>query len=452
MMHFCRTSFPTILETKGLLSSLLLENFHPSHDLYNDLVYSDKLSAFRRYIYSFSKNNTVMVETTKTAKELMDEAGYILYDECLREEDVQSFKKYYAINEKLCTFKGRRLDDNRVFFAVKKNVSDIKREDFNFPKRQDLYGTSVLSIQFTRDSNTLSIKNRYNDIVRNPDATFSNDLENIIPGLTKAFEKDYGIVQNDMKDFSIFNYVKASDGRYYKYNYKIHNIYYCPDNIIIDNGVVKKYDNEKFIVMDYFILDIANKKISLYDDKINDSFLDLFSNIKSIFIRNVNNRKLVDICSDTRNIIVLDNHNNMFSFTNNSITILDDNFLQYNEFLKRIDMTNVIRVGDFFLMFNSDMRILNMGRVEYIGNDFLQFNEVLDNVNLHSLRLVGKNFLYFNTSLESLYVPDLRSVGIGYISNNLNIKHQFSETLLNYLRDENILLNTNDSYTRKRKY
>ncbi len=33
MMHFCREHFSTLLETEGLLQTLLLKHFHPSHDL-----------------------------------------------------------------------------------------------------------------------------------------------------------------------------------------------------------------------------------------------------------------------------------------------------------------------------------------------------------------------------------------------------------------------------------
>ena len=121
-------------------------------------------------------------------KDLLNKAGYILY-ECKTEEEVQSFKKYYAKGEELCTFNGNRLDSCYVYFAVKKDVDNIKREDYKEPKRQDQYGTSVVSIQFTKDdTHTLSIKNRYNHTVDNPDATFSNDLDNIIKGLTDSFE------------------------------------------------------------------------------------------------------------------------------------------------------------------------------------------------------------------------------------------------------------------------
>ena len=209
------------------------------------------------------------MELIKTPEELLAQVGYEL-KECHSEEDIQSYKKYYAKGEELCTFNGGRLNRCRIFFAVKRDVDKIRRKDYSNPKREDEYGTSVLSIQFTKDeTNMLSIKNRYNNTVNNPDATFSNNLDNIIPGLTESFEKHYGIVQKyNNKDFEIEGYVRANDGKYYKYNYEINNIYYCPDNIIIDNFAVKRYAKEKYMIIDYFILNLVNKKIYLYDEKI----------------------------------------------------------------------------------------------------------------------------------------------------------------------------------------
>ena len=188
MYHFCRDSFPVLLEEPGKLSKLLMDNFHESHSLYNDIVTNKLESDFKNYIYSLVdvENNNAVIQI-KSPEELMSEVGYDLF-ECYTEEDIQSYKKYYAPGEELCTFRGGRLHRCRVFFAVKKNVFDIRREDFKNPTRQDEYGTSVISIQFTKDgTNTLSIKNRYNHTVNNPDATFSNNLDNIIPGLTESF-------------------------------------------------------------------------------------------------------------------------------------------------------------------------------------------------------------------------------------------------------------------------
>ena len=41
----------------------------------------------------------------------------------------ESFKKYYEPYEELCTFNGGRLNSCRVWFAIKKDVDKIKREE-----------------------------------------------------------------------------------------------------------------------------------------------------------------------------------------------------------------------------------------------------------------------------------------------------------------------------------
>ena len=224
---------------------------------------------FKNFIYSFVETEDVDLPVTKTPRELLAEAGYDLY-ECKTEADVQSFQKYYAPGEELCTFNGGRLNRCHVFFAVKKNVDQIKRKDFKHPKRQDDYGTSVISIQFTRgSSNTVSIKNRYNHTVDNPDATFSNNLDNIILGLTDSFENTYGFnLSHNRSGFEIPGYVRVD--KFYKYNYELDNIYYCTDNLIIDNfELVRDFQQmERYILFDYFIIDLKEKTIKPYKDKI----------------------------------------------------------------------------------------------------------------------------------------------------------------------------------------
>ena len=194
MAHLCRELFPIILETKGLLSKIIMSKFARNYFLYDDLIENDMIEQFKNYIYSLvDVENKDYLSINKSIKELLNEAGYDFY-ECHSESDIQSFRKYYAPGEELCTFtNGNRLERCFVFFAVKKNVDEIKRENFQNPERQDEYGTSVISIQFTRNGHTLSIKNRYNHKVNNPDATFGNNLENIISGLTKAFEDEYNL-------------------------------------------------------------------------------------------------------------------------------------------------------------------------------------------------------------------------------------------------------------------
>lgn len=192
MAKACRSLFPTLFEKQGTISKLMLEKFYPNPTIYEDLILG-KADTFKNFIYGFYDIEQPTVKTNKSVEELMDEAGYRIY-ECHNDDELASFKRYYKKNELLCSFNQDRLKQCRVFFAVKKDADKIKREEFKIPFREDLYGTSVMSLQFQRgNTNALSIKNRYNHKVSNPDSTLENNLENLIPGLTYAFEQEYGI-------------------------------------------------------------------------------------------------------------------------------------------------------------------------------------------------------------------------------------------------------------------
>lgn len=378
MMKLCRESFPTLLESEGLLSQLMLEHFDPSHVLYEDIISDELEDEFKDFIYSLIELKKIKKVVNKNSKELLEEAGYDLY-ECRTEEEIQSFRKYYQTNEMLCTFEENRLSRCYVFFAVKKSVDDIRREDFKNPQREDLYGTSVISIQFTKnETHTLSIKNRYNHTVNNPDATFRNNLDNIIEGLTESFSRDYGMIQtNPSNDFEIPNYVRANDGRYYKYNYEINNIYYCTNNVIIDNFEAMKLEHNR-LLLDYFILDLQDKIISLYDDTILDCFPGSLKEIQQIWIIKEKESKKIIIKTNQEDIIIeIDNDNKIIKYQNDNIEEIKNNFLIYNESLIKIDLPNVTIIGDDFLYFNESLREINMPKITEIGDCFLYYNKSL---------------------------------------------------------------------------
>lgn len=398
--HLCRDIFSTILEEEGLLLEIFDNQFADNHFLYDDIVENNLLNGFKKYIYSlyyerknFNQSNDL---TLKTPEELMEIAGYIL-KECKTEEEIQSYKKYYEKNEVLCTFNDNRLKTARVFFAVRKDVDKIKRENFTNPNRQDEYGTSVISIQFAKDgNNTLSIKNRYNHTVTNPNATFSNNLDNIIMGLTKAFETKYNIIQTRQREkLKLKNYIKANDGKYYKYNYKINNIYYCPNNIIIDNFEVKKYDKEKYIIMDYYILDLVNGTINLYDNSLQDSFIDCFYHNKlKIEIKCLNDLKIIVI---NDNYLVLNLKNQIIGYENIS----------------------VINIPKFFMSYNNTLQLISLPNVISIGSDFLINNEVLKTCLCPNLLKIDFNFLFKCKCLNEFIAPKIEEYDKGYLSYQL---------------------------------
>jgi len=428
MMHFCRSAFPTILETPGLLFNLLKDKFEFSKFLYEDIEKESAFDMFKDYINSmFWNEDETKVVSEKTPKELFEELGYDFY-ECKTEEEIQSFKKYYIYGEELCTFNGGRLNSCHVFFAVKKDVEKIKR--LPEPKRQDEYGTSVMSIQFTKGKkNVLSIKNRYNHIVSNPDATFSNCLENITPGLTDSFEKTYNlnINQNDSRIFELNDYVRANDGKYYKYNYEIDNIYYCPNNIIIDNfEVIRDYqEKEKYLIIDYFIIDLLNKEIIEYDT-FGDCFVDAFRDINRIeIIKNKDLGKTIKIHTNNNTkpiIIEIDKTNKIISYINNNVTEVEHRFMYKNKSLRYLEANQLKRVGNRFLESNLCISNINLPSIQEVGSEFFYTNYQICEVNLPCLKKVGNNFLLHNQSLKKICAPKLEDIGTNFMLGNRELE------------------------------
>ena len=436
MMHLCRELFSTILDNHpGTLSKILLDNYAPSHYLYDDLILGNLydscnyVTEFKNYIYS--KYDEFFNTKSEVSKEipdpitLMREAGYTLY-ECLTEQDIQRFRKYYLPKEELCTFNGGRLKHCYVYFAVHDDADKLKRNDFHNPRRQDKYGTSVLSIQFTRDKHhTLSIKNRYNHTVANPDATFSNDLDNIIPGLTDSFAAYYGMGQeHGNSQFELLGYVRANDGKYYKYNYEIDNIYYCPNNIIIDNFQVTNYPKEKYLILDYFILDLVNKTII---NKVPDSLSETIGEIKKINITNNHQGKTVKITPIIGEDITieLDKYNHILSYQDNNSKRVNDNFLSNISNINKLTMNNVTSIGNSFLAINTTLTEINLPNVEFIKDDFLKTALEIKQVSFPKLKFVGNNFMEWSLDLEHVRLPRLLKIGYAFLRCNNSLEAIF---------------------------
>ena len=459
MMHLCRELFPTILEQEGLLLRILTNNIAPTHSLAIDIKENKLYEEFKSYVYSFIEVEKVRdVYQDKTPFQLMNKAGYNLY-ECKSEDDIQSFRKYYEPSEVLCTItNGGRLERCFVFFAVKKNVDQIKRKDFKNPKREDEYGTSVISIQFSRGkTNTLSIKNRYNHSVNNPDATFSNNLDNIIPGLKNSFEKYYkfNIDQEDRNKSQFLTnnlkYTRANDGRYYRYNVEINGAYCCENNIVIKDGhvVTELLDNkERYLLVDEFIIDRKNKLIYSSINS-HDSFvksIDEVGEIECINVTKNNDNKIIAInYTNGRQVKIEINKNNaIIGYENNYVSRIKAAFLCNNKELKYISLPKVKAIGFNFLTDNMKIEYLSLPNVIEIGDNFLYFNEKLESISIPKVQKIGTDFLYHadvryvslpalqeigacfldeSQNLENISLPEVRIIGSDFLSGNKNISN-----------------------------
>ena len=107
MMHLCRKQFSTILEEDGKLFKLLSDNFAYSKFLYYDIMDNSLEDTFVNYIYGLLEPLGELPIVPESTKELLDRCGYDLY-ECNTCEEVNSFSRYYAHAEKICTFRRNR--------------------------------------------------------------------------------------------------------------------------------------------------------------------------------------------------------------------------------------------------------------------------------------------------------------------------------------------------------
>ena len=372
--RLCRELFPQILEQEGALLKILQEKFSRNCNTLCESIEENELKEyFKDLIYTAfddGREEEDKKEESRTPYEILDEAGYELH-ECLTEEDIQRYRKYYDEDEVLCTiYNGGRLNSRVCFWAIKKDVDQIKREDFEKPKKDDEYSTSVLAIQFDKQPKSrVEIISRYNHTVPNPNCTLNNNLDNIAEGLQESFakllkERGYSLNVKETKEFEIPGYTLTSDGKYYKYNLEIDGKYYCPGNIVIDNGIAKEIGNpEEVILCDYFKIDLKNKTVdSLIGNLKVDSFVGDLTDIEKIEAKKdkekgkgkrsiiIYKRKVDDKTDSPEPIVIeLDHDNQIVGYTNKELQNIGNNFLSWNKTLTEVSLPQVLEIGDEFL-------------------------------------------------------------------------------------------------------
>ena len=436
-----RGLFPSLLEHRGLLATIISESFEPTRSLYDDIIENEIVYDFKKFVNTVAKDKygidtSKEIETKcngKTPEELLSEAGYVLFPECLTQDDVLQFTGYYAPGEELCSFDGDRTQSCRVWFAVKKDATELKREDFITPRRQDEYGTSVISIQFSKDEScTLSIKNRYNHTVAYPDSTFSNNLDNIIPGLTDAFATTYGVrEQNENLDvFPLESYIEATnpeDGSQKYYRKSISSTdggvlcYFCENNVVINKQKqVYRFDRSRYILAENYLIDLKEKTITGVTlegnppkpKKFVDSFVESIGDVTDIKVSAMGDDKIITFSvKDGEDVVLkLNNHNEIIEYHNQNVTEIGDGFLHKNKNLQVLNIPNVKSVGRRFLYANQNFNTLNAPNLESVGDCFLQNNQAMSKLNLPNLKKMGAYCLTYNVSLNQIYLPECETI------------------------------------------
>lgn len=203
---------------------------------------------------------------------LLDQAGYkAFYADTLDAQN--SIKKYFQPRELLCTFNdSARYQRYHIVHAVKKDVDNIKREDFKGKEeREDAYGTSVISIQMLKSGGFISIKNRYNHTVNGCDNTFNSNPDNIIEGLSVAL-KDHFNVEFSASKKPLPEGLVLVNGQIFKYHEEGNNVYYG-DQAWVKDGVIHTVDKGAGdALFGEFLFDSKTKTLKKIDPQSEDSF------------------------------------------------------------------------------------------------------------------------------------------------------------------------------------
>ena len=247
-------------------------------------------------------------------------------------------------------------------------------------------------------------------------------------GLSQSFTnllKERGLNFNNSQiktGFEIPGYTLAGDGKYYKYNMEVNGTYYCPNNIIIENGVPREaIPLDRGMVIDNFCIDFKNKEIKLLDNQIADSFVHGLQDIEKMEVeKSENDGKVIKVYLSNKDepaVIGVDKDNQIIKYENQYIEV-SYGFLRNNTALAELNLPKLKRVGYGFLRNNNSLTKLNFPELQYAGGDFFINNTVLTELNLPKLKKVEEYFLGENTSLTKLNLPELQRVGDGFLGKN----------------------------------
>ena len=391
---------------------------------------AQKLVPVLREIYK--KQQDSQYHTDKNPLELLNDAGYDAFV-VKTEEQKDSIKKYFRPNEELCTFRDpKRHIDYYMIHAIKRGADKIK--PFDYPDRQDEYGTSVISIQIAKSGGFISIKNRYNHSVLNPDNTFNSNPDKIIPGLANSLKKYFHVNFNSLES-EMPNNFRMINNQLVRYNYEINNVYFGPD-YYFSGSEITKLNNDYELMLDCFVLNTRDGKLenpaklnrwSNPSDDTYDALNDFLKGKKIKIEYNPKNKKEKIVFADGKKVLaVIDGQ--MTELIWPGIKKTEPNFLTFAYGLKKLSMPDVQNIADNFLIGNTVLDSLYMPKLQTTGKDFLTGNRNLTELNLPELVQMGPYSLQNNHCLVSVNCPKATRLGYLY-AEQPDLKHFYAPNL-----------------------
>ncbi|MBR6412250.1 MAG: leucine-rich repeat protein, partial [Alphaproteobacteria bacterium] len=357
------------------------------------------------YLESLKK---VHVEETGVYQDpitLLDAAGYDAYYVTNLEEQ-NAIQKYYAPAEKLCTFRDpTRFQRYHIINAVKKNVDQIRRKDFRGKEqREDEYGTSVISIQILKTGGFISIKNRYNHTVENPDNTFFSNPDRIIPGLAGSLKHHFNTDFSAQEARLPGGYTMVNN-QIIHYNYEQDNIYFGSDFYVKDGQIHHLKDHE--IMLDTFIFDMRTKELTYPGSPAGQkpsSEEDL--ELKKVLLQEIGDHKVIFKKDKEGHHLFIRKEGEKDPAKDVEILTVKDGAIT------ALNLPTTTEIGINFLS-KTNLRSFNAPLLTTMEGGCLYSANSLEQVSVPSLKTMGKHCFRLTRRLESFEAPELRTIGEG---------------------------------------
>lgn len=357
------------------------------------------------YLISLKNVKIKEKEEHQNPIELLDKAGYNAYVVHSLEEQ-NAISKYFEPSERLCTFNDdTRFERYYIINAVRKDVDDIRRADFDKPMREDRYGTSVISIQILKSGGFISIKNRYNHKVINPDNTLNSCPDNIIDGLSNAIKEYFNVDFSAQKVPMPGGYIVLND-QIIKYNYE-HNNIYVGDGFYASDGNITEINKSSEILLDTILFDFKTK---IFEDVTDDGYTYVIRILSKIIKgKNVSIKKNLDktysFFADNIQIAVL-SESKIISLTLPGIKEINK-LPHFGGYVCHLSLPDTEIMNKNFFINNLCMSELNAPKLKIMGAECFKYNIELQNINLPKLKEMHEACFYENNKLKNLELPEL---------------------------------------------
>ncbi len=323
--------------------------------------------------------------------ELLDQAGYKAFHADTLEKQ-NSIKHYFKQGELLCTFNDNaRYKRYHIVHAIKKDVDNIKREDFKGKeRRQDAYGTSVISIQMLKEGGFISIKNRYNHSVSNCDNTFNSNPDNIIQNLSLALKDRFNVEFSAAKSPLPKGFVLIGE-QVLKYYQEINNIYYGDQRWAKDGEIHTVDKSVGDALFDRFLFDNKSKTLKNIDPSYGDSFVDDFNRCYG----------------GSRGL----------SVQNGNLTLNGDVLIGAEKSkIKTLYLPELITMSDYCLYDISALTHFEAPALTTMGYSCLHYVDALTKFEAPALTVMGNECLYRGFTLTQFESPALTTMGCHCLS------------------------------------